>query len=409
MFGSVKMAEAAENGWNGLTMQSESELLQSAQKTDKTARTFVREEKKRLRAEEEKELSPYMETTKEERAFLRAIRAGIAVSAATATLCTVYLIHPFTPQDIVNSSAQFGSVIETGVLTSGHAAVKTAKVISSATEHAASEVQKQIEASRAKKAADAALKEQMMQKTLDLYNGDSAALANGKDAANPEKVEEENTNQGPVIYEKNPETGEMEVADIPDTLHYIENDYNVLLTTSIGPMLYMNQADSHWGDYKIGGMDNMSHYGCGPTTVAMIANSFSHGGVAVTPQDVAEWAWENKLYQLHGGSFHSLIPEGLAHYGMQVESVTDLSAKNVRELLDDGHILVALMGKGQFSDSGHFVVLAENAPNGGVMLADPFNFTNCEKTWDLKDILTELKTASDAGGPLWAVSQMPQQ
>ena len=37
MFGSVKMAEAAENGWNGLTMQSESELLQSAQKTDKTA------------------------------------------------------------------------------------------------------------------------------------------------------------------------------------------------------------------------------------------------------------------------------------------------------------------------------------------------------------------------------------
>lgn len=72
------------------------------------------------------------------------------------------------------------------------------------------------------------LKEQMMQKTLDLYNGDSAALANGKDAANPEKVEEENKNQGPVIYEKNPETGEMEVADIPDTLHYIENDYNVL-------------------------------------------------------------------------------------------------------------------------------------------------------------------------------------
>ena len=46
---------------------------------------------------------------------------------------------------------------------------------------------------------------------------------------------------------------------------------------------------------------------------------------------------------------------------------------------------------------------------GGVMLAHPFNFTNCEKTWDLKDILTELKTASDAGGPLWAVSQMPQQ
>lgn len=151
MFGSVKMAEAAENGWNGLTMQSESELLQSAQKTDKTARTFVREEKKRLRAEEEKELSPYMETTKEERAFLRAIRAGIAVSAATATLCTVYLIHPFTPQDIVNTSAQFGSVIETGVQTSGHVAVKTAKVISSATEHAASEIQKQIEASRAKK------------------------------------------------------------------------------------------------------------------------------------------------------------------------------------------------------------------------------------------------------------------
>ena len=51
--------------------------------------------------------------------------------------------------------------------------------------------------------------------------------------------------------------------------------YAVMLNTAMGPMLYYNQADQRWGDYLYGGQDPMKKYGCGPTAVAMIINSFS--------------------------------------------------------------------------------------------------------------------------------------
>lgn len=175
-----------------------------------------------------------------------------------------------------------------------------------------------------------------------------------------------------------------------------------MLDTGCGPMLYYHQGDLRWGNYLYGGEDPMNKYGCGPTAVSMIINSFSD--TPVTPTTLADWSTENGGYALHSGSYHSLIPDALTAYGFDVESVTDRSYENVSDLLSSGHILVALMGKGSLTKNGHFVLFTKLLDNGEVRIADPANYENCSKDWDLEQLLSELKKVYDNGAPLWSVA-----
>lgn len=187
----------------------------------------------------------------------------------------------------------------------------------------------------------------------------------------------------------------------PEGAEDSDQTYLYMLDTGCGPMVYFNQTDSRWSDFLYGGNDPMEKYGCGPSAVAMVINSFSD--YAVNPTDLAVWAWDNGYYALHGGSYHSLIPDALEAYGLHAESVTDRSFEHVSELLSSGHILVALMGRGSLTENGHFVLFTKLLDNGSITIADPADYENCTMEWDLEQLLSELKKSYDSGGPLWAV------
>lgn len=187
----------------------------------------------------------------------------------------------------------------------------------------------------------------------------------------------------------------------PEGTEDSDQTYLYMLDTGCGPMVYFNQTDSRWSDFLYGGYDPMEKYGCGPSAVAMVINSFSD--YAVDPTDLAAWASDNGYYALHGGSYHSLIPDALNAYGLHAESVTDRSSEHVSELLASGHILVALMGRGSLTENGHFVLFTKLLDNGSITIADPADYENCTMEWDLEQLLSELKKSYDSGGPLWAV------
>ena len=146
----------------------------------------------------------------------------------------------------------------------------------------------------------------------------------------------------------------------------------------------------------------MAKYGSGPTCVSMIINIFTLN--SVTPVEMADWSAQNGYYARHSGSYHGLIPGSLSSFGLQVDSVTDRTVEHASELLRTGHILVALMGKGSLTQNGHFIIIAQLAGDGNVYIADPANYENSTKVWDLQLLMDELKGAYDSGGPLWAVS-----
>ncbi len=183
--------------------------------------------------------------------------------------------------------------------------------------------------------------------------------------------------------------------------------YSSMLDTSMGPMLYYCQGDRRWADYLYGGADPMKKYGCGPTAVAMLVNSFSpDAGYGVTPVDIADWAALNGGYAPQGGSYHSLIPNALSAYGIYVEGIQDRSPENVTRLLSEGWVFVALMGKGSLTENGHFVIFTGLTDTGNITIADPNRYENCLKEWDLSQLLSELKENYDSGGPLWGVRAM---
>lgn len=192
-------------------------------------------------------------------------------------------------------------------------------------------------------------------------------------------------------------SSDLEMQDAPEDIYF------VMLDTAMGPMMYYNQGDRRWGDYLYGGEDPLEGYGCGPTAVAMLISSFSLEGGGMTPVDLADWAAENGYYALHSGSYHSLIPESLTAFGFTVESVTDRSREHVSQLLEDGYVLTALMGKGTLTNNGHFILITKLLEDGNVRIADPNSYENSRKEWELDLLLSELKKGAASGGPLWAV------
>lgn len=234
-----------------------------------------------------------------------------------------------------------------------------------------------------------------------------AAEAHAKDgtdgSAGAEEAPAETAPQPSIPYlESSSELGQVEELDMAAGPEREDAAYSVMLDTSIGPMLYYNQADSRWGNYLYGGQDPMKKYGCGPTAVAMIINSFSPA--PITPVTAADWAAANGCYAPQGGSYHNLITDALSSHGIPVESVKQRTADNASSLLDNGHILIALMGKGALTDNGHFILITERLDNGNVRIADPNSYENSTKEWNLEQLMSELKQSYDSGAPLWAVS-----
>lgn len=180
--------------------------------------------------------------------------------------------------------------------------------------------------------------------------------------------------------------------------------YSLMLDTAMGPMIYYHQGDSRWGEYLYGGTDPMKTYGCGPTAVSMLINSFSPQTTAVTPVELADWAAEHGYHASQSGSYHSIITDSLKAFGFEVKSVKKRTVDQVSELLKTGHILVALMGAGSLTENGHFILITNLLEDGTIQIADPNSLENSSRSWNLEQLLGELKKSYDSGGPLWAVS-----
>ena len=75
------------------------------------------------------------------------------------------------------------------------------------------------------------------------------------------------------------------------------------------------------------------------------------------------------------------------------------------DALAEGKLVVALMSKGHFTKSGHFIVLRGITPEGRVLVADPASLKRSNQEWELSLILSEAKQRVGAGGPFWAISK----
>lgn len=168
------------------------------------------------------------------------------------------------------------------------------------------------------------------------------------------------------------------------------------------PIVYYNQADSAWGNNYYDTRDEKSQTiasgGCGPTSLAIVYSSLT--GEEKNPADMAVYAMQNGYCAAPQGSYRSLFTRGAAGLGLTNEYAgEDLS--EALKYLEDGDLIVALMGKGIFCDGGHFVVIRGITDEGNILVADCWNKENNSKEFTISVIEQNLK--KDGGGCLWVL------
>lgn len=181
-----------------------------------------------------------------------------------------------------------------------------------------------------------------------------------------------------------------------------DGQYTLALESSVGILTYYNQTDIRWADYLYGGQDPLRKYGCGPTVLAMIVSSFTNQ--TLLPSEMADWAAANHYWAPQGGTAHNFIPECAAAFGLQADSFQDFTVEGVLNELASGHILVALMGPGHFTGSGHFIIITDYWTGTQVRIADPANLENTQAPWEVQIILDELSRFANSGGPMWSIT-----
>ena len=174
---------------------------------------------------------------------------------------------------------------------------------------------------------------------------------------------------------------------------------NVRFTDGATEVVYFNQLDERWANEPYG-TDNIGGYGCGPTSMSIVVSSLTSD--IVDPVEMSEWAYENGGWCSKSGSYHALIPNAAKAWGLPVEGCTASEPQRILDALSSGKLVVAIMSKGHFTSSGHFIVL-RGVQEGKILVADPASYTRSQQSWDLSIILNEASRAAGAGGPFWLI------
>ena len=154
------------------------------------------------------------------------------------------------------------------------------------------------------------------------------------------------------------------------------------------------QWDKRWG-YTPYGSGIIATSGCGPTCLSMVA-VYLLNDTDLNPLYMANFS-EVSGYCIWGnGSSWTLMSEGAQKLGLKAEEIP-LDENIIAGKLKEGNPIICAMGAGDFTSSGHFIVLTEYV-DGGFMVNDPNSIKNSNKIWYYEDIKGQFRN-------LWAMSK----
>ena len=138
------------------------------------------------------------------------------------------------------------------------------------------------------------------------------------------------------------------------------------------------QWDERWG-YTVYGDNLIAINGCGPTALAMAAAGLT-GDAGITPARVAQYAAAQGYYEGEAGTSWALMTEGAAAFGVFGQEI-GLSRETVFSELESGHPIICSVRPGDFTSTGHFIVLA-GTEDGKIRVNDPNSRARSEMLWE---------------------------
>ena len=190
------------------------------------------------------------------------------------------------------------------------------------------------------------------------------------------------------LLERNPETEEF-VLGYPLRQEGVVNLSGVDRQTI--PLFL--QWDPRWG-YEKYGSDFLAVTGCGPTCLAM-AGYYLTGSLNMNPRDLAKFAEDNGYYAKGYGSSWTLISEGSSRLGLKATELP-LVKKKMTDALEAGHPVILALGKGDFTTTGHYIVLT-GYQEGAFTVNDPNSPIRSAQTWTYEQLEGQIRN-------IWEIS-----
>ena len=171
-----------------------------------------------------------------------------------------------------------------------------------------------------------------------------------------------------------------------------EIDLSAETTSEWVPLLM--QWDARWG-YLPYGEGLLGYTGCGPVALSMVALYLTKDP-QWTPVRIADMAVEQGYCVPGSGSSWDLIREGSRQLGLAARTIP-LKEAVLRGELDLDHPIIAVVGPGVFTRSGHFIVII-GYDETGFLINDPNSYENSCQIWSYESLQSEIRD-------LWAISK----
>lgn len=157
-----------------------------------------------------------------------------------------------------------------------------------------------------------------------------------------------------------------------------------------GKIPLLIQWDQRWG-YTPYGSSMIGISGCGLVCLSMVVVGLT-GDTRWHPARVAAFS-EKHRYVISGvGTDWRLFINGAEELGLRARRLL-LQENELRRELMAGHPVICSMKPGNFTYTGHFIVLVGMNEKGGVSVNDPNSPKNSARTWPLKKVLGQIKAA----------------
>lgn len=191
------------------------------------------------------------------------------------------------------------------------------------------------------------------------------------------------------LYERNPDASDF-VLEYPLKKNET-HEINLSKYENCKTVPLLMQWDQDWGYSEYAG-DLFGLTGCGPTSLSMVT-IYLTGDVTMNPKKMAEFATKNNYTTNGNGSKWTLFSEGGKKLGLDVTELP-LDETRIINNLEVGNPIICAMGPGDFTTSGHFIVLV-GYEDGKIKINDPNSYQNSKKLWSFEKIKDQIKN-------LWA-------
>lgn len=160
-----------------------------------------------------------------------------------------------------------------------------------------------------------------------------------------------------------------------------------------GEVPLLLQWDKRWG-YDNYGDRMIALNGCGPTCLSMVA-VYLTGDTSYNPKKVAEFSQKEGYLDENANTAWDLMTTGAAKLGLRARELP-LDEVVMSNELQKGNLIICSVGKGDFTETGHFIVLT-GYQGGMFTVNDPNSIIRSSEKWYYSTLSPQIKN-------LWSFS-----